>query len=111
MSVQDLLNKLYGVQVIQIDDPIGVTSVSQTAGRVLDNNPGAVQLTIINTGGSDMMMWTDSSVSQTKGIRIAANGGSYEIDFTRFGTLPSLEWWMVGVGGSTTVSCKRLVIL
>ena len=111
MVTQDLLNKLYGVNTLELDDPLGVNSVTQSETRILDNNPGALQITIINTGASDMLIWTDPTVSATKGILLAANGGAYEIDFTRFGSMPTREWWAVGKTGSTTVTTKRVTIV
>lgn len=109
MNTQDLLNKLYGVNTFDADDQMGVTAIAATPTQFLVNDPNALQLTIINTGTNDMNIWTDSSVSTTKGIRIAANGGSYEIDFTRFGTFPTRTWWGIGIGGTTTINSKRLL--
>lgn len=110
MTTRDLLNKLYGVITTQLTDPIGVTSVTTSATRILDNDPGGLQVTVINTGANDMNLWVDGSVSATKGIRIAASGGSYEIDFTRFALMPTSEWWAIGIGGSTTVSVIRTIV-
>lgn len=111
MTARDVIDKLYGIKTYDQDDPLGVTTVNATSTRLVENNPNALQLTIINTGTNDINVWTDSTVSSTKGIRIAANGGSYEIDFTRFGNFPTREWWGIGIGGTSTVSIKRLNIL
>lgn len=110
-TTREILNKLYGVNVLEEDDPTGTTTVTTTPTRILPNNPGGLQVTIINTGSNDLNLWTDNSVSATKGIRIAANGGSYEIDFTRFGTMPTREWWAVALSSTTTVSVKRTTIV
>lgn len=109
MNTQDLLNKLYGVNTFDADDQMGVTTINATPTQFLSNDPNALQLTIINTGTNDMNIFTDPSVSATKGIRIAGNGGSYEIDFTRYGTFPTRQWWGIGIGGSTTITSKRLL--
>lgn len=109
MNTQDLLDKLYGVNTFDADDQMGITTINTTPTQFLANDPNALQLTIINTGTNDMNIWTDSTVSTTKGIRIAANGGSYEIDFTRFGTFPTRTWWAIGLLGSTTLNSKRLL--
>jgi len=111
MTTADLINKAYGVLTSEEENPLKVTSINTTPQRILDNNPGGLQLTIINTGAADMMIWTDPSVSTSKGILIAANGGSYEIDFTRFMRMTTREWWCVATTGTTTVAVKRTVIL
>lgn len=112
MTTADLIDKLYGVKTAELDDPLGVTSISNSsASRILDNDPGGLQVTVINTGASDINLFTDNTVSATKGIRIAANGGSYEIDFTRFLRMPTREWWAIGIGGTTTITVKRTSIL
>lgn len=110
MTTLDIINKLYGVSTYEENNPLN-TSVQTHPTQILANNPGALQLTIINTGASDLMLWNDETVSSTNGILIAANGGSYEIDFTRFMLMPTYSWWAVGVGGTTTVSAKRQAIL
>ena len=110
MTTSDLVDKLYGVGTIELDDQLGVKSVSTTPVRILDNEPGGLQVTIINTGVTDMVIWTDPTVSLTKGILIAASGGSYEIDFTRFMRMPTREWWAISSGTGTTIAVKRTVI-
>lgn len=111
MNAKDLLDKLYGVATVEVDDPLTTIVSASTPTRLLPNDPGALQVTIINTGGTDMHIWTDSSVSNSKGILIAASGGSYEIDITRFALMPTREWWALGNGGATTASSKRTTIL
>jgi len=110
-TTADLIDKLYGIRTAEIDDPLAVTSLTTTPNRVLENDPGGLQVTIINTGGNDLYLWTDPSVSASKGILLAANGGSYEIDFTRFLRMPTREWWAVAKTATTTISVKRTVIL
>lgn len=110
MTTLDIIEKIYGVKTYEVDNPLA-TTVQQTATQLLPNDPGGLQITIVNLGANDLYLWTDPSVSATKGIQLQANGGSYEIDFTRFMTLPSREWWAIGSGGTTTVSVKRVSIL
>lgn len=110
MTTLDIIQKLYGVQTYEVDNPL-TTAVLTTPTQILPNDPGGLQITIVNLGTNDLFLWTDPSVSATKGIQLQANGGSYEIDFTRFMTLPAREWWAIGSGGTTTVSVKRVSIL
>ena len=109
MQAIELMSKLYGTNCFDVDDQMGVTTIPAASTQFLQNDPNCIQLTIINTGANDINVWTDPSVSATKGIRIAGNGGSYEIDFTRFGTYPTRTWFGFGVGGSSTISTKRLI--
>lgn len=110
MTTADLITKLYGVNTTETDNPLAVSSIGTTPVRLLDNDPGGLQITIINSGAQDMYMWTDPTVSTTKGILIQANGGSYEIDFTRFMRMPTREWWAVTATATTTAAIKRTVI-
>lgn len=110
MNAHDLINKQWGTDTFDVDDEMGVTAIAITPTRFLANNPNCVQLTIINTGGQDINIWTDATVSATKGIRLQASGGSYEIDITRFGTYPTREWWAIGISGTSTLSSKRLLV-
>lgn len=110
MTVIDVIEKLYGVQTYEVDNPL-TSSVTSSATKILPNDPGGLQITVINLGANDMFLWTDPSVSSSKGIQIQANGGSYEIDFTRFMTLPSREWWAIAPAGTVNISVKRVAIL
>lgn len=109
MTTRDIIEKNLGVKTAEEDTPI-TSAVLTTATRVLDNNPGGLQITLINLGSNDIFIWTDPTVSSTNGILIAKNGGSYEIDYTRFMLMPTREWWAIGSGGTSTISVKRTVI-
>ncbi len=110
MTTKDIIDKLYGVTTYQNNEPLN--SIVQTfPTQIISNDPGALQLTIINLGTNDMYLWTDESVSETKGILIAASGGAYEIDFTTHMRLPTNSWWGVAPAGSTNVSVLRESIL
>lgn len=111
MTTADLIEKVYGVGTAEVDNPLAVASIGTTPVRILDNDPGGLQLTIINSGTQDVYIWTDASVSATNGILLQANGGSYEIDFTRFMRMATREWWAVTAANSTTLAIKRTVIL
>lgn len=110
MTVVDIIEKLYGVKTYEVDNPL-TTSVLTTATQILHSDPGGLQITVVNLGTNDLYLWTDNGVSASKGIQLQANGGSYEIDFTRFMTLPAREWWAIAPAGTTTVSVKRVSIL
>ncbi len=110
MVTQDVINTLYGVTTYQDDQPENST-ISTTPTKIVSNNPGALQLTLINLGVNDMYIFTDESVSTSKGILIAANGGSYEIDFTRFMLMPTYSWFGIVATGTTTIAMLRQCIL
>ena len=111
MTTQDLITKLYGVNSYQNSKALN-TSMSDVPTEIVSNDPGAMQLTIINLGANDVYIWLDGSVSTTKGILLAANGGSYEIDFTRFMKMPTYSWWGVcATGLTTTLAVMRESIL
>ena len=111
MTTQDVIDKLYGVKTYQSNDPMNST-ITAVPTQIVANDPAALQLTIINTGANDLMLWNDESVSTTKGILIAANGGSYEIDFTRFMKMPTYSWWGICAAGlTTTIAVLRESIL
>jgi len=110
MTTKDIIDKLYGVTTYQNDEPLNSTILS-TPTQIVSNDPGALQLTIINLGANDMYLWIDESVSSTRGILIASNGGSYEIDFTSHMRLPTNSWWAIAPAGNTNVAVLRESIL
>lgn len=111
MNTQDVIDKLYGVRTYENQEALN-TAIGDIPAAIVSNDPGALQLTIVNLGNSDMYLWIDESVSTSKGILIAANGGAYEIDITRQMLLPTKSWFAVcASGNSTTVAVLRQSIL
>lgn len=107
---RDIVNARFGVNTTTYDDPLGITSITTTPQRILDNDPGRVALYFINTGGQDILVFTDPSVSATKGIRIGSNGGFFNIDVTTSFELCTREWWAVAVSATSTLTAKSTVI-
>lgn len=111
MDTRQVVNKLYGVQTYQSQVALN-TSIGDTPAEIVSNDPGALQLTIVNLGNSDLYLWIDGNVSTSRGILIAANGGAYEIDITRQMLMPTYSWWGVcASGNTTTVAVLRQSIL
>ena len=110
MTTADLVDKLYGVKTYQ-NTSANNNTVQTTPTQIVSNDPGALQMTLINLGANDMYIWVDESVSSTKGILIAANGGSYEINFTTYMKMPTYSWWGVAPAGATAIAVLRESIL
>lgn len=110
MTTADLIAKMYGVKTYQSTIANNDT-VQTTPTQIVSNDPGALQMTLINLGANDMYIWVDESVSSTKGILIAANGGSYEINFTTYMKMPTYSWWGVAPAGATAIAVLRESIL
>lgn len=110
MTTSDLIEKLYGVKTYQNTEANNST-VQTTPTQIVSNDPGALQMTLINLGAYDMYIWVDESVSATRGILIAANGGSYEINWQDYMRMPTYSWWGIAPGGATAVAVLRESIL
>ncbi len=110
MTTKDIIEKMYGVSTYETTEAMNAT-IQTTPTQILANDPGALQMTLINLGANDLYLWRDESVSASKGILIASNGGAYEINFTTHLRMPTFSWWAVAPAGVTNVAVLRESIL
>jgi hypothetical protein len=78
-------------------------SIGTTVATVIEGSGDRVGLVIVNQGNNPLFIGTQSNVSSTNGILLAANGGNVSMDVTRDFTLPSRKWFGITTGGSTNV--------
>lgn len=81
------------------------TSVTQ----VCNNNPDRVGLVVVNLGSFDVFVWTDNSVSTTKGVRLTANGGVMTLNVKDDYTLVAEQWIGIGSGGAALLGVLEVV--
>jgi len=110
MTTKDIIDKMYGVTTYESTEPLNST-IQTTPTQIVSNDPGALQMTLINLGANDLYLWRDESVSATKGILIASNGGAYEINFTTHLRMPTFSWWAIAPAGATEIAVMRESIL
>lgn len=110
MNTQQLLEKLYGVKLYKNTEVLN-TDITSAITPVASNDPGAVFVMLVNTGANDLVVWTDESVSSSKGILLAANGGYFTWNATQHFIMPTESLYAVCPAGTTTVSFQRYSIL
>jgi len=106
MTIYELIAKVIGGRTNVVDDPLSVTTATTTAQRFLNNNPNRISMVVVNGGSNDILIWTDPSVSSTKGIRLAANGGEIEFYYDKHLDLPAKEWWVISVASTSPFNSK-----
>lgn len=106
MTIYDLISKWSGARTNVIDDPLGIVSATTTPQRFLPNNPNRISMMVVNGGSNDILIWTDASVSSTKGFRLAANGGEVEFYYEKHLDLSAKEWWVVSVASTSAFNSK-----
>jgi len=98
--------QLLGGPVFEQDSSVTTSANIQ---QLVPGNGDRVALVIINTGSNDAMIWLDSTISSTVGIRIAASGGSVTMEVTEDFTLPSRQWFCLQINGATPLAVIELV--
>ncbi len=106
MTIYDLIAKWSGARTNVSDDPMGVVNATTTPQKFLNNNPNRISMIVVNGGANDILIWTDASVSSTKGIRLAGNGGEVEFYYEKHLDLPAKEWWVVATTGTSAFNSK-----
>jgi len=85
----------------------GVVNVGIASVRVVENDPEAISLTIVNTGADNVYIAPNNQVSSTFGI-ILNPGGTVSLSVRDDATLPSREWWALGASAGQTLYYVRL---
>jgi hypothetical protein len=105
ITLHELLDQLYGIKTTQdINKTSDVVNIAPT--RILSNNPNRVSFLIVNLSGNAIYIAPDNNVSTTRGIYLAANGGTAGFQWDRDFDLVSMEWF-----GTSTVDARDVFIL
>lgn len=67
------------------------------------NDPDRVGLVIINLGIQAVYLGLDATVSATKGIFLAASGGSVSMNVRDDFTLSTREWFVISPSGASSI--------
>lgn len=100
------MNKLIGAKTYESTEVLNA-SVATTITPIVSTDPGAVSIVLVNLGTHDITVWVDESVSLTKGILLAADGGDMVWDVTRHFMLPTKPWYGIANGGSSEIAVIR----
>jgi len=109
-SLHDLLVQEYHVQTRIKVNPL-TASVAVTATRVLIDNPRRLSVVIVNTGANPVYIAPDNQVSTSRGIYLAAGGGSMALKWTDDFESVSSERWAIGSGGVSTLYIEENVLV
>lgn len=80
-----------------------VSSIGTTVVPLFRQNPNRLGLLVINLSLNNIFIAPVTDVSATKGIRLAANGGSYQSVWFEDFELPTWEWNAVADGAASAV--------
>lgn len=97
----EYLRANYGGDV-EIKEGSTVTGVANVS--ILGTNAEAVTLNLVNGGAFDIYVWWDNTVSASKGIKLAANGGFLSLNVVDDAVLPTMDWHAVSPGGASSIS-------
>lgn len=81
-----------------VEDLVAVVSVGTTAAEVIRNDPERVFLLFVNLSVNTMHVGFDAAVGAARGIVLAANGGTYQIDVEEDFTLPTRSHFVISTG-------------
>jgi hypothetical protein len=89
----------------QISSP----TVGVTVTPLLNNNADRLELIFWNNGAADVVLWIDSSVSTTLGMRVVATGGFLVLKVRDDFTLLANNWFGISTGVATQISITEVV--
>lgn len=94
MALSRYTQKKWGMKTRAIVSPMGVESVDTGVTQVLRNNPDRLMFLIINLSDTAMQLGWFRDVSATKGIVLAASGGTIVFEADVDGELVGYDFYV-----------------
>lgn len=98
MSLSKYVESKFGTKTRSLQNPL-INQIAVTVTKVLNNNPDRLSYTVINLSGNNVYVAFDQAVSASRGILIAASGGSLTLIAEEDGELAGYELFGIAVGG------------
>jgi len=95
----------FGVDVRWHPEPI-TTTVGTTATQLWRANADRLEVVFMNLSAYVMYLFTDASVSSSKGFFLGASGGSVVLSAEDDGELVGMPWWAVATTSGTIFSAE-----
>lgn len=86
-----------------VEDLEAVETVGVAASQVLRNDPERVFALLVNLSVNTIFIGYGEDVSSSRGILLASNGGSYQVDVEEDFTLPIRSHFAVATGAGSTL--------
>ncbi len=102
LALHRLLEALYGVRTSYTENPENV-SIGVVPLRILPVDPMRVGFIVTNLSGNSVYLAPRATVASSRGIFLAANGGSLSLVWDRDFELCSSDWWAVASGAASTI--------
>lgn len=102
MILKDVIERLYGVKTDMRVNPVA-SQIGATATQLLKNNPDRLAWTLINLGTEAVYLAFTPDVAATKGIYVAAGGGTMGLLFSEDFELVTYPIWGIGAVGSDNI--------
>ena len=110
MTLQDLLNDLFGVKTSYRISPI-VNNADIATQKFLNINPNRVSFVIFNLSANNVYISPSNLVSATNGFWVAPNGGSISFQWDKDFELVSQEWFfMSNVDNSNVFILENYIV-
>jgi len=84
-------------------ETVAVESVGVTQSRILRNDPERVFALLVNLSLNTIYLGYDQLVSSSRGIVLASNGGSYQVDVEEDFTVPIRALYALATGVSSNL--------
>ena len=99
-AAAEFIARKYGGAVGEL---VAVESVGTTAAEVLRNDPERVFALLVNLSVNTIYVGFDGLVSSARGIVLAPNGGSYQVDVEEDFTIPINSMFAVATAASSNL--------
>ena len=109
-SLHTLIESVYGVKTRHFLNR-QVSAVGTSVVKIINNDPKRVGFTIINLSAADMYIGPDNQVSSSRGIYLAAGGGSITVKWDVDFHLVAHEWYAVSASASSDIYCLELTLV
>lgn len=110
MKLVDVLEAMYGVKTAMQVNPVA-SEIGATPTELLKNNPNRLAWTLINLGTEAVYLAFTPDVAATKGIYVAAGGGTMGLLFSEDFELCTYPVWGIGAVGGDDIYLVEVVAI
>lgn len=109
-NLRDVIDSRFGVRTEAAVNREGDT-VGTTQQTILAANPRRLAATIVNLGAAAIYLSPDSTVSASRGVRIAPSGGTFGLVFDEDFDLVAYPWVAIADAAGTPVFVVEVLAL
>lgn len=110
LALNEMISSLFGIKTTFNINPL-ISNAMIAVNQMLSGNPRRVGFTMFNLSTNTIYISPQNDVSASKGIRLAASGGSVSLVWDRDFELCSMPWYCMASADTSAIYLIEIIAL